>query len=65
MDNLPTWVVTIAAVAVGLTPELAILSASSIARPVYHMLGPRPEMTREPEGEPTRDERAGAAASRV
>lgn len=32
MDNLPMWVVTIAAVAVGVSPGLAILSAGSIAR---------------------------------
>ena len=65
MDNLSDWVATIAAVAVGLMPGLAILSARSIARLIYHMLGPRPEVMREPEGEPTRDEPAGAAASRM
>jgi pyruvate dehydrogenase complex dehydrogenase (E1) component len=32
MDNLPDWVVSIIAVAVGLGPVLAILSARSIAR---------------------------------
>jgi hypothetical protein len=61
MDNLSDWVVTIAAVAVGLMPGLAILSARSIARLIYHMLGPRPEVMREPEGEPGRDEPVGAS----
>jgi len=65
MDNLSDWVATIAAVAVGLMPGLAILSARSIARLIYHTLGPRPEVMREPDGEPTRDEPAGALPSRV
>ena len=65
MDNLPTWAVTIAATAVGLMQGLAILSARSIARLIYHMLGPRPEVMREPEGERTLDEPVGAAPSRV
>jgi hypothetical protein len=65
MNDLPPWVSTIAAVAVGLVPGLAILSARSIARLIYHLLGPRPEVMREPVGEPARDEPAGAAASRV
>jgi hypothetical protein len=65
MNALAPWVVTIAAVAVGLSPGLALLSARSIARLIYHMFGPRPEVMREPDGEPTRDEPAGAAPSRV
>ena len=32
------------------------LSARSIARLIYHTLGPRPEVMREPEGGPARDE---------
>ena len=47
MENLPDWAVSIIAVAVGLSPGLAILSARSIARLIYHMLGPRPEVMRE------------------
>jgi hypothetical protein len=51
MDGLPTWVVTIAAVAVGLSPGHAILSARSIARLIWHMIGPRPEVAPEPRRE--------------
>jgi hypothetical protein len=65
MNDLPPWVVTIAAVAIGLMPGLAILSARSIARLIYHMLGSSPDVMREPEGEPTRDQPSGAAAWRV
>ena len=65
MNDLPPWVATIAAVAVGLMPKLEILSARSIAQLICQLFGPRPEIMRKPEGEPTRDEPAGAAASRV
>jgi hypothetical protein len=65
MENLQPWVVTIVAVAVGFTPGLAVLSARSIARRIYSVLGPRPKVTREPDGELTRDEPARGAASRV
>jgi hypothetical protein len=44
MEHLPTWVVTIAAVAVGISPGLAILLAGSIARLLYRVLGPRSEV---------------------
>jgi hypothetical protein len=64
MDNLPTWVVTIAAVAVGVSPGLAILSAGLIARVFYRVLGPRPEIAPEPGPDPGRGEPVGVAASR-
>jgi hypothetical protein len=63
MNDLPPRVATIAAVGVGLVPGLAILSARSIARLIYHMLGP--EVMRETGGHPLREEPAGAAASRL
>ena len=64
MDNLPTWVVTIAAVAVGLMPGLAIFSASSIAQLLHRALLRHPEEAPEPGPEPGREEPAGAGASR-
>src|SRR6516162_3783064 len=45
MDNLPSWVVTIAAVAVGVRPRLAILSTRLIARVLHLALWPRPKVT--------------------
>jgi hypothetical protein len=48
MDNLPLWVVTIAAAAVGLSPGLAILSARRIAQLINRALLPRPEVAPEP-----------------
>jgi hypothetical protein len=39
MDNLPDWAAPIIAVAVGLSPGIAILSARSIARLLYRVLG--------------------------
>jgi hypothetical protein len=47
MDSLPDWAVSIIAVAVGLSPGLAILSAGSIARLIYRVLGPRRELAAE------------------
>jgi hypothetical protein len=47
MDNLPAWAASIIAVAVGLSPGLAILSARSIARLLHRALEPRPEAERE------------------
>jgi hypothetical protein len=41
--GLPDWAVTIIAIAVGLTPGLAILSARSIARLLHRALSPHPE----------------------
>jgi hypothetical protein len=48
MDSLPDWAGSIIAVAVGLSPGLAILSARSIARLLHRALWPRPEFGREP-----------------
>jgi hypothetical protein len=64
MANLPIWVVTIAAVAAGVSPVLAILSAGSIARLLYRVLGPRPDRAPKPGLKPGRGEPAGVAASR-
>jgi hypothetical protein len=44
MNNLPDWVVSIIAVAVGLSPGLAVLSARSIARLLYWALSPYPDV---------------------
>jgi hypothetical protein len=64
MDNLPTLAVTIAAVAVGVSPGLAILSAGSIARLLHRVLWPRPEVARKPEPAPGREELDDVAVSR-
>ena len=45
MDNSPSWAVTIAAVAVGVSPGLAILSTRLIARVLHLALWPRPRVT--------------------
>ena len=42
-EDLSDWILTTAAVAVRLMPGLAILSARSLARLVYRVLGLRPE----------------------
>ena len=44
MDNLPPWAVSIAAVAVGVTPGLAPLAARPIARLLHLALWPRPQI---------------------
>ena len=62
MNDLPTWGVTIAAVAVGLMPGLAILSARSIARLIYRVLGPPAEVMDKPGRPPTYHQPAGVAA---
>ena len=65
MDNLPTWVVTIAAVAVGLMPGLAIFSASSIAScSTAHCCGTRrkrrsPDLSPDAKNRPSREPRGG------
>jgi hypothetical protein len=43
MDNLPSWAASIAALAVGLSLGLAILSTRPIARLLHRLLWPRPE----------------------
>jgi hypothetical protein len=65
MDNLPDWVVSLIAIAVGLSPGLAVLSARSIARLIHRAVPPRTEVAPKPQREPAREERVGAAASRV
>jgi hypothetical protein len=52
MDNLPIWAAWIAAVAVGISPGLAILSAPAIARLLRRLLRLRPEVPPKPEREP-------------
>ena len=65
MGNLPTWVVTIAAVALGLSPGLAILSVGPIIRLLDRALWPRPEEAPLPGRELAHQELAGLAASRA
>jgi hypothetical protein len=48
MNDIPNWASSIIAVAVGLTPVLAILSARPIARLLYRALLPRPEVALQP-----------------
>jgi hypothetical protein len=54
MDNLPDWAISIIAVAVGLTPGLALLMARPIGCFLRRTLSERPEVAprsgREPEG---------------
>jgi hypothetical protein len=54
MDNLPAWALQIIAVAVGLSPGLAVLMARPIGRFLRRELLERPEVAprsaREPEG---------------
>ena len=56
MDNLPEWAASIFAVAVGLAPGLAVLSARSLARLIYRVVGPRPEVADQLGPERARDE---------
>ena len=51
MENLPPWAVTIAAVAVGLSPGLALLSVRPIIRLFCRASWPRPEVVPGSEGE--------------
>jgi hypothetical protein len=64
MDDLPTWVVTTAAVAVGVMPGIAILSARSVVRLLYRALCPRPEGEGHSGVEPAHGEPAGFPAPR-
>jgi hypothetical protein len=54
MDNLPAWAASIIAVAVGLSPGLAILSARRIAWLLHRVLWPRPEVALQTGREPER-----------
>jgi hypothetical protein len=62
LENLPYWAASIIAIAVGLSPGLAVLSARSIARLIHRALWPRPEVALEPECGPMGGEPAGVAA---
>ena len=64
MDNLPVWAVWIAAVAVGVTPGLAILSAPMIARVIYRVASPRREVATKPGRETSHSEPVAVSASR-
>jgi hypothetical protein len=61
MDNLPIWVVWIAATVVGLAPGLAILSAPTIARLIHCVASPRREVAPKPGREPSHGEPASAS----
>ena len=43
MDNLPDWALWIITAAAGLSPGLALILVSPIARLLHRMLWPRPE----------------------
>jgi hypothetical protein len=62
MDGLPDWVVTIIAVAVGLSPGLALLMARPIGRFLRRVLLERPEVALKAGRELAREELAGVAA---
>jgi hypothetical protein len=62
MENLPDWAASIIAIAVGLGPGLAVLSARSIARLLYRALSPRPEV--EPGVKPINEQAAAVATLR-
>jgi hypothetical protein len=59
LDNLPDWAVTIIAIAVGLSPGLALLMARSIARLLHRAWWPRPEVAPKPGRAPAHGEPAG------
>jgi hypothetical protein len=61
MDSLPDWAVSIIALAVGLSPGLALLSARSIARLLHRALWPSPEVAPQSRREPVPEEPAVAA----
>jgi hypothetical protein len=62
MDNLPIWALWPIAIAVGLTPGLALLSARLIARLLHRVLWQRLAVAPRPGREPAREELAGVAA---
>jgi hypothetical protein len=64
MDDLPNWASSIIAVAVGLLPGFALLSARPIARLLYRVLWPRPVEAPQSRREPAHGEPAGVAVSR-
>ena len=64
MDSLPDRAASIIAIAVGLSPGLAILYAYRIARLIHRVLWPRPEATGRSEHEPAHGDPAGFPATR-
>jgi hypothetical protein len=55
VDSLPDWVVSIIAVAVGLSPGLAILMAGPVGRFLRRVLFERPEVAPQSGREPVRE----------
>jgi hypothetical protein len=64
MDNLPIWVIWIAALAVGLAPGLAILSAPMIAQLIDRVVSPRRGVEPKPGREPSHGEPAAVSVPR-
>jgi hypothetical protein len=62
MDNLPEWAVSIIAVVVGLSPDLALLMARPIGRFLRRALLERREAAQQSRREPLREGRAAVAA---
>jgi hypothetical protein len=55
MDNLPAWVVSVIAIAVGLSPGLALLMARPIGRFPRRVLLERPEVVPQSRRPPVRE----------
>jgi hypothetical protein len=64
MENLPDWAVSIIAVAVGLSPGLALLMARRIGRFLRDTLLEPPEVAPQSECEPVRERPAFVAPPR-
>jgi hypothetical protein len=64
VDNLPDWVMSIIAIAVGLSLGLALLSARRIAWLLDAVPRARPEVAGRSGREPTHGEPTGVAARR-
>jgi hypothetical protein len=64
MDSLPAWAFSVIAVAVELSPGLAILSARRIAWLLHAVLCPRPEVALRSGPEPSHGEPLGIPAPR-
>jgi hypothetical protein len=56
LENLPDWAVSIIAIALGLRPGLAVLSARSIARLIHRVPWPDTKRADLPEPKPGREE---------
>jgi hypothetical protein len=63
MENVSDWIVTLAAVAVGVGSALAVLSTRSIARLLHRVLLSRPKVAPQLGLEPTCEEAAGVTPS--